>query len=80
MKRSTPRFATRVAACFTAAMAATSAFALDVAPLADARLSGDEIIETPYGKVELQHTYITDESSDLLYEAMDRQRAAQAYI
>ena len=48
--------------------------------LTGASLHGDELINTPYGKVELQDTFITDESSELLYDAMDLQRAAQAYI
>ena len=49
-------------------------------PLEDAKLVGDEQISTPYGTVELLHNYITDESSILLFDAMDMQRAAQAYI
>ena len=48
--------------------------------LADAKLHGDELISTPYGEIELQDTFITDESSQTLYDAMDTQRAAQAYI
>jgi len=45
-----------------------------------AKLNGDEKISTPYGEIELQHTYMTDESSQKLYDAMDLQRATQAYI
>jgi hypothetical protein len=48
--------------------------------LKDARLFGDEMIDSPYGAVELQHTFIADESSQRLFDAMDFQRACQAYI
>ncbi len=48
--------------------------------LADATLSGDETIATPYGEVRLEHSYITDGSSRRLFDAMDLQRATQAYI
>lgn len=44
------------------------------------RLAGDERIETPFGTVHLEHTFPTDESSDLLFDLMDAQRAAQAYL
>jgi hypothetical protein len=56
------------------------AWAQSAVPLDKAKLHGDEVIATPYGDVELQDTYITDESSQVLYDAMDLQRAAQAYI
>jgi len=49
-------------------------------PLREATLAGDESISTPYGEVELVDNYLTDESSRLLFDAMDLQRAAQAYI
>jgi hypothetical protein len=52
----------------------------DPLSLANAKLNGDENIATPYGTMELQHTYLTDESSQKLYDAMDLQRASQAYI
>jgi hypothetical protein len=48
--------------------------------LESAQLHGDEKITTPYGVIELQHTYLTEESSQKLYDAMDLQRASQAYI
>lgn len=65
----------------TASFLCTSAFAdgHGVA-LGDAVLFGDETITTPYGTVELQDTFITDETSQVLYDGMDLQRAAQAYI
>jgi hypothetical protein len=48
--------------------------------LREAKLYGDEVIDSPYGTIELEHTYMTDESSQRLYDAMDFQRACQAYI
>jgi hypothetical protein len=48
--------------------------------LETAKLNGDEMISTPYGEIELQQNYITDESSQKLFDAMDLQRASQAYI
>jgi len=48
--------------------------------LKDAKLYGDEVINSPYGTIELEHTYMTDESSQKLFDAMDFQRACQAYI
>ena len=48
--------------------------------LEKAKLVHDEIINAPYGDVEIQHNYITDESSQKLFDAMDFQRASQAYI
>jgi len=48
--------------------------------LKKARLTGNEQITTPYGVVELTHNFITDESSRILFDAMDLQRASQAYI
>ena len=38
------------------------------------------MISTPYGNVEIQDTFIADGSSQTLYDAMDLQRATQAYI
>ena len=48
--------------------------------LAEAKLYGDEVISSPYGTIELEHTYMTDESPQKLFDAMDFQRACQAYI
>ncbi|MER7728172.1 DUF1254 domain-containing protein [Streptomyces sp. NPDC096323] len=48
--------------------------------LHDARLTGDETIETSFGTLKLEHTFPTDETSALLYDRMDAQRAAQAYL
>lgn len=56
------------------------ALAQSPVPLDKAKLHGDEVIATPYGDIELQDTYITDKSSKILYDAMDLERAAQAYI
>jgi hypothetical protein len=51
-----------------------------IVPLEKATLAGTETIATPYGTVELQDNYITDASSKVLFDAMDLERAAQAYI
>ena len=48
--------------------------------LKGAKLYGDEVINTPYGTIELEHNFMTDESSQKLYDGMDFQRACQAYI
>lgn len=48
--------------------------------LEDATLIDNEIINTPYGQVELQHSFLTDESAEKLFDALDFQRASQAYI
>ena len=45
-----------------------------------AKLHGNEVISSPYGTIELEHTFITDESSQRLFDAMDFQRACQAYL
>ena len=52
---------------------------LDPVALAKAKLFGDEQIATPYGALQLEHGFPTDESSALLFDVMDAQRAAQAY-
>ncbi|WP_075349147.1 DUF1214 domain-containing protein [Algoriphagus marinus] len=49
-------------------------------PLVDARLSGDETIDSYYGTLELEHNFLTDESAEKLFDALDFQRASQAYI
>ena len=46
-------------------------------PLENAKLYGDEVITTPYGAVQLEDTFIADSSRDMLYDAMDLQRATQ---
>jgi hypothetical protein len=48
--------------------------------LTDAKLHGNEIIETPIGPIKLTNTYFDDAASKRLYDEMDYQRAAQAYI
>lgn len=49
-------------------------------PLAEARLYGDSTISSPYGDIVIEHGFITDEGSRILFDAMDFQRAAQAYV
>ncbi|MCK5907923.1 MAG: DUF1254 domain-containing protein, partial [Flavobacteriales bacterium] len=51
----------------------------DGTSLANAKLVGDESINTPYGNVGIEHNYIT-KGSEELFDAMDFQRASQAYI
>jgi len=58
----------------------TSEIDTDTLSLDDAELIGDENIHTPYGNLELQHNYLTDESSKKVFDALDFQRASQAYI
>jgi hypothetical protein len=48
--------------------------------LSDASLRGDETISSPYGLIEISHNFPTDETSTRLFDAMDLQRACQAYI
>lgn len=68
----------------TAALALLTALAqpahADSIALGDAKLMGDETIETPIGKVELQNNFISDDSVQKLFDEMDYQRAVQAYI
>ena len=51
-------------------------------PLEKAKLAGNEVIETPsgVGRIELSNNYFDAESSKRLFDEMDYQRAAQAYI
>ncbi|MGA5192618.1 DUF1214 domain-containing protein [Streptomyces exfoliatus] len=48
--------------------------------LGDARLSGDEVIETSFGTLRLEHSFPDEASSALLFDQFDVQRAAQAYV
>ncbi|MXO59935.1 DUF1214 domain-containing protein [Altererythrobacter salegens] len=48
--------------------------------LENAALIGDEVVETPYGPVTIEHNFTTDDSIDMLYDILDFQRACQAYI
>ncbi|MEU4030520.1 DUF1254 domain-containing protein [Streptomyces anulatus] len=48
--------------------------------LSDATLTGDETIETQFGTVQLEQNYPTDDSAALLFDQIDAQRAAQAYL
>lgn len=54
--------------------------ALADVPLDKAKLHGDEVIDTPAGEIELQDSYFDEDASQRLFDAMDLQRAAQAYI
>lgn len=47
--------------------------------LEDAKLVGDESISSPYGEISIEHNFITGGFREL-FDAMDFQRASQAYI
>ena len=47
--------------------------------LEEAKLTGDEIVNSPYGEISIEHNFITKGSQEL-FDAMDFQRACQAYI
>lgn len=55
-------------------------WAQDAVPLDQATLQGDEVIDTPAGKIELQDSYFDEDASQRLFDTMDLQRAAQLYI
>ncbi|ABS65849.1 protein of unknown function DUF1214 [Xanthobacter versatilis] len=48
--------------------------------LKDATLHGNEVIKTPIGEITLTDTYFDAATSKRLFDEMDYQRAAQAYI
>ena len=48
--------------------------------LEQAKLQGDELIQTPIGDIKLVHNYFDDEASRRLFDELDYQRAVQAYI
>ncbi len=52
----------------------------DAVPLTKASLQGDEVIATPLGNITLVDSYFDDDASQRLFDEMDYQRAAQAYI
>lgn len=56
------------------------AWAQTATPLAEAKLHGDEVIDTPAGPIELQDSYFDEDASQRLFDAMDLQRASQLYI
>jgi hypothetical protein len=48
--------------------------------LENATIAGDELISTPIGDIELRHSFFDDDTSRMLFDEMDYQRACQAYI
>jgi len=48
--------------------------------LEQAKLHGNELIETPIGNIELVNSYFNDDASKRLFDEMDYQRASQAYM
>jgi hypothetical protein len=67
--------ATAIASCTT-----TNQDNKNTVSLSDAKLCGDESISTNFGQIDIENNFLTDESSAKLYEEMDLQRAAQAYL
>jgi hypothetical protein len=49
-------------------------------PLGEATLTGDEVIDTPVGSIELQDSYFGDDASRRLFDESDFQRATQAFL
>ncbi|WP_353476752.1 DUF1214 domain-containing protein (plasmid) [Salipiger sp. H15] len=56
------------------------ALAQEATPLAQAKLQGDETLDTPAGAIVLQDSYFDEDASERLFDLMDLQRAAQLYI
>ncbi len=48
--------------------------------LEQATLAGDEVIQTPIGKITLIDNYFDDDASKRLFDEMDYQRAVQSYM
>jgi hypothetical protein len=69
-----------VAAALLCPTALHSTAQAEPVPLASATLQGDEVIETPVGDIELTDSYFDDDAAKRLFDEMDYQRAAQAYI
>ena len=59
---------------------ALQASAAEPLNLSNATLKGTETIATPYGNLQIEQNYLTDKSSTMLFDIMDLQRAAQAYM
>jgi hypothetical protein len=66
--------------CVEATAADDSSSRQTAVELEDAKLSGDEVIETPAGNIRLEDSYFDGDASERLYDEMDLQRAAQLYI
>lgn len=48
--------------------------------LKNAKLYGNEVIQTPIGDIELVHSYFDEGASQRLFDEMDYQRAVQSYL
>lgn len=48
--------------------------------LENAKLYGNEVIQTPIGDIELVHSYFDEGASQRLFDEMDYQRAVQSYL
>jgi hypothetical protein len=62
------------------AVAMNAANGADSVSLSNAKLHGDETLRTPIGNIKLIDSYFDDKVSKRLFDEMDYQRAAQAYI
>ena len=78
MHRSVSAFCAVLA--FMCVAAGPIAMAAEAVGLKDATLKGDEVIETPIGNIELRDSYFDDNAAKRLFDEMDYQSAAQAYI
>jgi hypothetical protein len=65
---------------FSLALTGCNTTPVNTTNLGNATLKGDESVVTPYGNIDIEHNFITDEGSTILFDAMDLQRASQAYI
>ncbi len=68
-----------IAPILLATLLSSTAYAGPVA-LKDAKMHGNEVISTPIGEITLTDTYFDKQASQRLFDEMDYQRAAQAYI
>ena len=65
---------------FLTALAISLAANASATSLLDAKLVGDEVVKTAFADIKIEHNHISDESSQVLFDQMDLQRASQAYI
>ncbi len=74
------KYAAMVAMTVTLLGASAGFAGAQTVALDQAKLHGDETIRTPMGDIRLIDSYFDDDASKRLYNEMDFQRAAQAYI
>jgi hypothetical protein len=76
----TDKLAIWAAASLLCTTALVSMAQAEPVPLESATLQGDEVIQTPIGDIDLVDSYFDDDAAKRLFDEMDYQRAAQAYI